>query len=502
MPTGNKYTQWLASSQFFPSLLFILFGILNILFAEKLPANEGLGWDGSRYAAIAHDLLKSQVLDSYLVMRIFPCSLIHVLFKVFSIAFDSKNIILGFEIMNLICLATGIYYVKKIFSVAEIKPMNQFLGFTLLLINFAVLKFNFFYPVMTDAPAFCAAVMLLYFYLSNQTLNLMLISLIGAFTWPVIFYQGLILFVLPKKHSNFSPIPSTWRILISVSSALFAAAIIYLFILSKHADTSMAFTLKISTALLPFTLIAILVWYFFLPEALFNKSFFSKETIQSLFSTRALIAFILFFFVSYFQQQLNISQKVSTYYTLENFLINPLTYALVRPLITAIAHTTYFGCGIILILIFWKRVSHTIASFGLGITLAVLLNLYLIGILTESRTIINLFPWMIIFLMLAINSFSFPRDFYVLILILNFFVSKIWLRIGYDLSSGLDEFGTIAFPNQKFFMNIGPWITDQMWMIQGILFILIFVIILFLVYKIQMKKMKFSLIPRYPELKN
>src|SRR5438270_513521 len=86
------------------------------IFVPQLPANNGLGWDGYRYYLLTVDGLKSNVLDSYLVLRIFPSLLLHSLFAVFHIAFTPETVILAFKIMSSVLIAISAWIVKRIFD--------------------------------------------------------------------------------------------------------------------------------------------------------------------------------------------------------------------------------------------------------------------------------------------------------------------------------------------------------------------------------------------------
>ena len=59
-------------------LVMLVVGIANIIWAEKLPVGEGLGWDGVNYAAWAKNFYKSAFVDrveDYYVQRLLPSAL-------------------------------------------------------------------------------------------------------------------------------------------------------------------------------------------------------------------------------------------------------------------------------------------------------------------------------------------------------------------------------------------------------------------------------------------
>ncbi len=67
--------------------LFFLWIGFSIFLGERIPANNGLGWDGSGYASIAQNLdlmLKNHSLSIYVTQRIFPSFIIYSLSKLSS----------------------------------------------------------------------------------------------------------------------------------------------------------------------------------------------------------------------------------------------------------------------------------------------------------------------------------------------------------------------------------------------------------------------------------
>jgi hypothetical protein len=457
------------SDYFFPFLMAV-WGILSILYAEKLPANDGLGWDGYRYASIARALIHSPEIDNYIVMRLYPSALVHSFFSAFGIAFTSKNIILGFELINLIALVLTTYFLKRIFTSLHIRLRNQLLGFSLFFVSQAVLKFVFYNPVLTDAASICLSTMLLYYFLENRTLNLILVALLGAFTLPLIFYQGLFMLIFPRHEPGVALLQKTAQRGISLLSVLFIASLSYYFIFIKQADTEMPYTLKLDHNLIYPSIFVVMGMFWFYPRMLFRTDYFSfNKGIWMTHINRILGALLLFLLVHILCTKFNIQGKRSDYFTLGNMLQSGTIQGLVRPFITLIAHSFFFGVAILLIIFFWKEFCNQVSSLGLGLVLSFMLVFYTFGTITESRRLVSMFPWIVIFLTSVLNRYEFPRIFYFVCLLLNFGLSRIWLPIGYDMRVGAGADGTVDFPNQKFFMNLGPWMSSSMWELQGII---------------------------------
>jgi len=85
-------------------------------------------------------------------------------------------------------------------------------------------------------------------------------------------------------------------------------------------------------------------------------------------------------------------------------------------------------------------------------------------------------------------------------IIFNIVSSKIWLKIGDVNNSGFNADGTIAFPYQKFFMNLGPWISTQMWLLFCVVCALTLLIQLLFLFEIRIADGKLYFKNRYTKI--
>jgi hypothetical protein len=71
---------------------------------------------------------------------------------------------------------------------------------------------------------------------------------------------------------------------------------------------------------------------------------------------------------------------------------------------------------------------------------------------------------------------------------LSFVASKVWLLLNIyegNATGNFDKNGSIGFPDQILWMNIGPWMSEQMYFVQGGVMILFIGILFFMLYKIE-----------------
>ena len=139
------------------STLFI--AILGHSVTEKIGINGGLGWDGGVYASWVQDLPGAiqKGIGSYHVQKILPVALAHYGLRLFHESIQERHVIRAFVIINIIGATLVAWLWCKIASELKISDRGKWLGFAGLILNFAMTKNAFFYPVLTDVPAMARA---------------------------------------------------------------------------------------------------------------------------------------------------------------------------------------------------------------------------------------------------------------------------------------------------------------------------------------------------------
>jgi hypothetical protein len=139
-------------------------------------------------------------------------------------------------------------------------------------------------------------------------------------------------------------------------------------------------------------------------------------------------------------------------------------------------HNFYYGLVFIFILLFIKKVFSNTFRFGLGAYFVVVFFLLFI-IQSESRTFINILP-LIVFILVSDLKFIKISKINILIFL---FISLINSRFYYKINKVPNMWDLMRkenirndFPVQGFFMNMGPWVSFNMYLIQIIFFITIF----------------------------
>ena len=96
-----------------PALLFTLWSIWGLAFAmgEVIPVNEGLGWDGVRFAKMVEGgpaLLEGREINSYYVQRVGPSFAVRLMLMALGLSPGTGSIRLGFVVLNLTLLSLAL----------------------------------------------------------------------------------------------------------------------------------------------------------------------------------------------------------------------------------------------------------------------------------------------------------------------------------------------------------------------------------------------------------
>ena len=179
--------------------------LLGLLIGEKIPINNGLGWDGLIYGTIAKEWpfdLVDFPLDQYALRRILPSFVVHYSLRIAGVSLNDTHVIYGFGLLNVCCLTCVAWLWVRIAQVIEIGRRGRWLGFCGFILNFAVLKHTSYYPVLTDIPAYAIGCAMLLSYLQRSAVGLCLLTAAGAFVWAPLLPQGLILLLFPRGQAD------------------------------------------------------------------------------------------------------------------------------------------------------------------------------------------------------------------------------------------------------------------------------------------------------------
>ena len=472
------------------SIMFII-GLISILFSffgnELVPYAQGLGWEiYGKMAKDFYNIVFVNGITSYRFHRILPSAIIYHIFSLFKIPKETINIVMGFEIYNLIIILISVYVWGLIADELRISTKGKWLGFIGLYINFAILKWIFYIPVTTDATAFVLSIFLIYYFLKNQPVGMLIVMILGNFTWPIFMEMGLILLMFPRIKQAIPVVTSNRRstILSLIVSSYVLIGIICVYFIQRHRWEG-------STTIESVLPLSILLAVFFIYYAV--KGILDSCYIPSLGSLKikklkyliiGIVSFVLIKAIIFLlTSRYGVKASLSFISTARFFILNLMYLGVRKPFIFGIAHVVFFGPVLLLTFLFWKRFCRTINEYGPGLSLFIFVSLIL-SINPESRQLFHVFPILVIFTVKTLEQLKWKSSYYIFIAFASFLYSKIWFIINSNPvpnhNPNLSSDSLLVFPWQKLFMNVGYLMSDVMYIVQGSIVLLTGIIFYFL----------------------
>lgn len=468
-----------------PYLLLTAIAILFALFSERIPVNGGLGWDGMAYGNLtinfSFEFLVDRHINPYYFIRILPSVLVHYVLSALNLPLVDKNIILGFSILNILCLNLILYYWLNISRVFKFSAQIKLLGVIFLFLNYAISKFSFYYPVLTDTFTFTLGIAVWNYFLTSRQYALLICLIIGYFTFPTLFIAGAILYLIEYRTDKApSPVNKNLKNSNMFLIAALAFGIIYYLIFTlipnllgrapSEVNPINKDTLYISFLCIVVYLSVVTVFFFrYFPSRIKDipariNPFHAVTALALLYNLKLLVGLL--------------SAKVRPALSFMDFLTNVYQQSITNPLLFIVAHTIYYGPAIMLMIYFFKKMVIKASEIGLGCFLFVFAYLAL-GVGSESRQFINAYPVFVTLLCLVLSSYRISNIFVGAMGMTALLFSKIWYPINQEPFSG----SLLEFPWQRYFFSQGPWMSNQMYYLQGSVVLIAFIMIYILFRK-------------------
>ena len=442
-------------------LMVAVVGLASILWCVKNPASGGFGQDGRFYGPVAQTL-DAGSLDAYHFSRVLPSFAVHAGLVALRQPMDVAHIVVGFGVLDLLALLTACLLYALVAEELAMSLSAFWLGFLALFANFTMLKFVWYTPVMTDAVAAALAMGMLLCYLKKRPVLLLLVTLLGAFTWPILIYAGCFLLVFPcKPVEEEKTAAPRWM---AAGFALFVLAVTaYSFLWFRQTAYGTRMTppvVQISVALLLglpvlYKAVEVLldgitlrsVWRAFAPYwALGAAALWIAVKIPVwLWANPALYA-------------------VSASTTIRKSSILGFLY----PLGFLASHPTLLGPAVLLLYLFWRPYGRIVRRYGFGLVLVVWMGL-LTALTPESRQSLASYVMMTPFIGLLVEELALPARFVGLLALLALPMSRVWVNIIEKPESGTATALTAqnALSHLDSLRNQGPMMTPHTYLVKA-----------------------------------
>jgi hypothetical protein len=426
-------------------LALLIYGTAQIRWGEKIPVNHGLGYDGVRYAYVAQDFPRvvfQERLNAYRLGRVVPSGLVYVSLQALGLARDPDHIRTAFEVLNLALLLVTALVWAGILRELGISGTSRWLSYCLLFINFANLRMPFYDGVLTDTTALVLGTLAVYFHLRANSLGLLAVLCIGAFTWPSFFVLAGLLYVFSRRSLGDDAPKRGW--LPFAAGGL--AVMLSLIACEMARDPKIPVTgAQMATILVELAFILVVVRDLLGHPRLLDGSTFRVQTHWS----RAVVLLVLFGGIRFVVSRLSKGSGYSLSAHIANIFLDSPPF----PGVFFVAHAVYFGPVVLLAAAYWPALCRQAHRLGVGMVLFVAGHLVLAAY-PISRQVIDALPCLVLLVALCVESARWPAWAGGAVAGLAVVGSKVWFHINQG------EFGDpLASPAQRFFMNHGPYMS-------------------------------------------
>jgi hypothetical protein len=443
-------------------LLFILCGIG--LVGEKIPVNNNTGWDGKNYASLTlnfEELALQHQISSYQYQRIFAPAFIHYAAKLLGVKLTIDNIPLAYSIYNLLLILLSVILFFKLCTYLNIGKAAEIIGFSGLFLNYFILKNTSYYPVLTDSTAFFAGMFFTYCFITRRNVALVCAMLLAQFCYPMLLVVSIPLALLVRNNYISLKLDKTHfnKIIAMVISGI---VLIGTYNILFVPDTLLEYyTMQHNVYVLPVSIILLLI-YIWLTLSKFQNA--SNDQDENVFNWKLPVGMLLLFgaFLIVINKAIGRISLPEDVFTPKVFLYNVLQQAIDNPLVFLIAHIIYLGPLLLLVLFLYKPFLRIVSSFG-DSALAYFLIIILLSIGSETRQFIHVYPFIVVIMMVTIDQMDITVPKAVAFVVLSLIVSKYWLSIN---EPGIyTQYIYDKFPEQRYFMNHGPFMSDASYLI-------------------------------------
>ena len=470
-------------------LVVVLFFLFTLSFVgEKIPLNDGAGYDGAFYYNVAQNFSTdffSVGYDRFRIFRIFPFFLINLFFSLLDIETSHANLMTSMYVLHFLNLAIQLIFFFKLVQLNAWKKTTTAIIFGCFFFNYFVLKNCGYEIFQTDAFANTIFLVSFYFLQRQKFLQAISISFLGILAWPTVTYTIWLLYFFKDPFPQGAPRLKfhSGKMLSVAFPLLSAGAVALLYILHKQ---PLLESMLFIPASVPLLLAGTVAWGAFLFFVFRHCDYrfhtpltYVREFVRQ--SPWKKLAFVAIPFVAvnlYLRAHTNDEFYFSEVAFILQMFLRPLKY----PLITPVAHVCYFGILPLLVIFLFRDFSRDVFNRSPGYALAFLAFLFF-AIDSEARHVIPLLPLILVPLGSVLDKANLSAKAAAALLIFQILLSHFYVPINV---AGIGE----AFENndyygvaQLYYMNFGPWISLQFYIKWAIVAVVAAALVRFIIKK-------------------
>jgi hypothetical protein len=458
--------------------VFVLLVLVLVLlfsfsfFGEKIPINDGAGYDGAFYYSVAQNFSTDffeNAYDRFRIFRIFPFFLINLFFSIFSIEPSHANLMRSMYVLHYVNLAVQLTFFFKLARLNNWKKTTTSIIFACFFFNYFTLKNCGYEIFQTDAFATTIFLVSFYYLLREKFFLALSISFLGLVTWPTVSYTIWLLYIFNKPFPqdglrlNFI----TGKLVSIVFPLLSIGAVAMLYVLHKQAILESMLCMQ---AYLPFLITNACAWSIFL-YILFRHSNYNiycpyKKNLSIPWKKIISIA-IPFLAINIF---LRMQANSEFFFNEAAFTLQILLRPLKFPLITPIGHISAFGILPLLAFILFRHLLKDVFNRTVGYTFAFFAFLFF-ATDSEARHILPQIPLVLVPLASVLDKINLNVKSAVALIVLQLVLSHFYIPINTDgFAEALESnnFNTVA---QRYFMSFGPWMAFHTYIVWAAIYV-------------------------------
>jgi len=468
---GRRLAAWHRDALAMAGLVLALC-VITVWLGERIGVNGGQGWDGMAYTEWAREFWAKVMggVTRYHSQRVLPSALVHHGLRLVGLPRDVPHVIAGFQVLNTIALVGSAALWAHLGRAMGWSRPAVWAGFVALFGGFANARHALYYPTLTDPTAFALGMVMVWAYLVRRPWVLWWVAALGIVTWPALPPLAMVLFVFPRPGAEVAPAaPGRPRAIVAAAVSVVAAIAFLAVALHFLAhpvpgvgDDKFAQWVRRDVLVLTLgSLLAMLAlgWYAVLGQpVLWNaRGYLTQLGVRRTALACASVAVLLIGRALWLRSVGTRGDGPSG----AQFLCEHTLAAIRGPLWGLVHQVVYFGPIILVAALYWRQLAAVCARWGPSAVLALAMVLaFAAG--SNSRQWNHLLP----FLVAAAIAATAPRwtgRTVAVFALLSLIWSKLWLRIGYDVHDNW-----LRFPNQRYFMNHGPYANDTMYLAHAI----------------------------------
>lgn len=463
-----------------------LYGFLYFSIGEIIAINQGCGWDGCWFrdvAAYGPQQFTNKQFSPYRAQRWLPSMIVHytsyyalLMMQQWGMEMPetaTSAIVATFRVYNLVLLVCAAWLWGLIARHLSLKTMIAWVGFSMVFGSFAILKYSFYYPPLTDTSAFFIGILMMYAYLLKRDWLLLGAIIAGFWTWQTTLFVGMALYVFPRsiiangaskmdaEQSSTMPLRLRYALTAVFTLALVAGIMLSAGWYAVNFDTTvekpfvpLVYVCGVLTALYgAYTLFfcSSLVSFSAIFDTLRDKTQYRR------FGIAIGLAALLYTLKTFVQ-----NPELRSEMPLSLFLGGTLSAAVAKPLLAFVANTAFYGVPLAMTVLLLPRLLPYIRTLGLGFSAVFILGMLLCSIMTESRQLINIMPFLVIPCCLLLSNLRLKSGTMISIIILMLLWSQAWVGINFPEMHDLATRGDFTTPSmQAYFRFHGPWMSME-----------------------------------------